>query len=336
MVSHTHPRQRKTRPMTIDDILKGKASVSISGHVRPDGDCVGSCMSVYNYIATHYPDMDVHVYLDPIPNIYKFMKNTDRIEQVDKKHIMEFDLFICLDCHEYSRLGDSAKVAKKAGEIFCVDHHLGEKEFAGESYIFPEASSACELVAELMPIDRVTEEIAECLYTGIVDDTGVFQYTSTSPSTMRKAAQLMEKGIPFSRIIEKTFFEKTYNQMRIFAHALLKARLHFDGRIISSYITKAEMEEFEVEPKHMEGIVSQLRDTKGVEVSIFLYETKNEGYKVSTRAGADCNINLAELCASFGGGGHAKAAGFQIHKTPDEAVSIIVEKVEKALLALEQ
>ena len=320
--------------MTIDQLLLNKKSVAVSGHVRPDGDCVGSCMSVYNYVSTYYPDIDVHVYLDPIPNIYKFMKNTDRIEQVDRENIPEYDLFVCVDCHEAGRLGDAGRVLKKAREVFCIDHHLGECGFPGDSYIFPEASSACELVAELMPIEKVTEEIAECLYTGIVTDTGVFQYPSTAPKTLRKAAELMEKGIPFSRIIEKTFFEKTYDQTMVFAHALLKSQLHMDGRIITSYISRAEMEQFNVEPKHMEGIVSQLRNTKDVDVAIFMYETTNEGYKVSTRAGADCDINLAEICSSYGGGGHAKAAGFLIHKKPKVAVELIVKRVSEALLAL--
>ena len=322
--------------MKLDDILDGKKSVAISGHVRPDGDCVGSCMAVYNYVTAYYPDMDAHVYLDPIPNIYKFMKNTDRIEQVDKANIPEFDLFICLDCHEAGRLGDSAKILKKANEIFTVDHHLGAYGYPGESYIFPEASSACELVAELMPIERVTEEIAECLYTGIVTDTGVFQYSATAPKTLRKAAELMEKGIPFSRIIEKTFFERTYDQMKVHAHAFTKSRLYMDGRIISTYITKSEMEEFHVEPKHMEGIASELRNTKGVDVCIFMYETDGDGFKVSTRAGSDCDINLAEICATYGGGGHAKAAGFQIHRPPKQAIEEIVGKVEEALLALDK
>ena len=320
------------RQMSLDNVLKGHRSVAISGHVRPDGDCVGSCMSIYNYISTYYPDIDVHVYLDPIPDIYKFMKNTEKIEQVDGEDLPVFDLFICVDCHEASRLGAAAKIFKLAKHSFCVDHHLGDNWLCEENYIFPEASSACELVGQILPKERITEEIAECIYTGIVTDTGVFQYESTSPDTLRMAAELMETGIPFSRIVDETFFQKTYNQTRIFGYALLKAKLHMGGRIISCYLTRAELDEYMVQPKHLEGIAAQLRETKGVDVALFLYQTDPEGsFKASTRASADCKINLAEICANFGGGGHAKAAGFQIKMEPEKAVEKIVSAVEKAL-----
>ena len=322
----------KKSQKNLDDILKGMRSVAISGHVRPDGDCVGSCMSIYNYVITYFPEIDVHVYLDPIPDIYKFMKNTERIEQVDKNDLPVFDLFIMVDCHDTGRLGDSAKIFKKAQYKFCVDHHLGDDRIADENYIFSEASSACELIGELMGRDKITKDIAECLYTGIVTDTGVFQYQATSPSPLRMAAELMETGIPFSRIVDETFFQKTYNQQRIFGYSLLKAKLHMEGRIMSLFLTKDELDEYQVLPKHLEGIAAQLRETKGVEVSLFLYQTDEDGgFKASTRASADCDINLAKICSRFGGGGHAKAAGFQIKMEPEKAVEKVVSVIEAEL-----
>ena len=319
----------------LDEIINNAGSVAISGHVRPDGDCVGSCMAIYNYIDTYYPNVDVHVYLDPIPDIYKFMKNTKKIEQVDKENLPVFDLFIMCDCHDTGRLGDPAKIFKKANRSFCVYHHLGDDRIADDNYIFPLASSASELVGELIPEDRLTKEIAECIYTGIVTDTGVFQYQSTAPSTHRMVATLMETGIPFSRIVDETFFQKTYNQQRIFGYSLLKAKLHFEGRIISLFLTKAELDEYQVLPKHLEGIAAQLRETKGVDVALFLYQTDDEGgFKASTRASASCDINLAEICSRYGGGGHAKAAGFQIKMDPVEAVKKVVSVIEKELIKL--
>ena len=321
--------------MNLDEKLSGVRSVAISGHVRPDGDCVGSCLSIYNYILEYFPEIDAHVYLEPIPNIYKFMENSDRIEQVDKDDIKAFDPFICVDCHDTGRLGDSGRVLKKAAHCFVIDHHIGKCTITDDYYIYPDASSACELISELMPMEKITKAIAECIYTGIMTDTGVFQYKSTAPKTMRVAAELMEKGIDFSRIVERTFFEKTYNQNRIMGHAILKSKLHANGRIVTSYITAKEMEEFGVAAKHMEGIVNQLGNTKGVDVSIFFYQTDPDGsFKASTRASADCSINLAEICASFGGGGHEKAAGFQMKKDPEEAIRLSVAAVEKKLLEL--
>jgi len=108
-----------------NELISNSKTVAISGHIRPDGDCVGSCMAVYNYIVTYFPEVEVHVYLDPIPNIFKFLKNTDKIEDI---HTLAentvFDLYIALDCSEGSRLGDACAFFEKATHTVCIDHHL--------------------------------------------------------------------------------------------------------------------------------------------------------------------------------------------------------------------
>ena len=315
--------------MRIDEILKGKKSVGISGHINPDGDCVGSVLGVYNYIDTYYPDVDLHVYLDPIPNIFKFLKNADRIETADPLAKISFDLFICCDCREKGRLGDAKVYFTNAKETLCIDHHLGQGKFATYEHIIPDASSACELVTDLMDMDRITKEIAECLYTGMVHDTGVFQYTCTSSRTMNIAGELMDKGIAYTEIIDSTFYEKTFDQNQILGEALLKAKLYANGKIIASYLSAEDMERHHVLPKHLDGIVSQLRSTKGVEVSVFMYQRGKSEYKVSTRAKGD--INLAEIASKFGGGGHAKAAGFTVYEKPQVSMKKIIKEIEKAL-----
>ena len=112
---------------------------------------------------------------------------------------------------------------------FCVDHHISNQNFADANYIFPEASSTCELVYELIDEEKITKEIAECIYVGIVHDTGVFQYSCTSAKTMNIAGRLMEMGIDFSRIVDKTYYEKTYEQNRILGQALVDSQLFLDG-----------------------------------------------------------------------------------------------------------
>ena len=108
---------------------------------------------------------------------------------------------------------------------------------------------------------------------GIIHDTGVFQYSSTSAKTMNVAGRLMNMGIDFTEIVDKTFYTKTYQQNRIMGQALVQSRLELGGAVITSVVTKEQMEEFEVLPKHLDGIVSQLRVTKDVEAAVFLYET---------------------------------------------------------------
>ena len=315
--------------MTNFDVYLADAdTVAIAGHVRPDGDCVGSCLATYNYIRTYFPHVKADLYLEPIPNIFKFLKNSEEIKN-ECPDDRSYDLFIAQDCGDASRLGMAAKYFESAEHTICVDHHVSNQNFAEHNYIFPGASSTCELIFELLPEERIDREIAECIYTGMVHDTGVFQYSCTSRKTMEIAGRLMERGINFSKIVEETFFTKTYNQNRIMGLALQKSKLHFDGKCISSVITKKEMEEYDVLPKHLDGIVSQMRSTKDVEVAIFLYELEDGEFKVSTRSRE--YVDLSVIAVKFGGGGHVRAAGFSMSGDPDGIIEQILSEVSGQL-----
>ena len=234
-------------------------------------------------------------------------------------------MFIALDCGDTGRLGNAAKYFEKAKKTVCIDHHVSNANFADLNYVFPEASSTCELVFELIDKEKLTKEIAECLYTGMVHDTGVFQYSCTSAKTMNIGGILMESGIDYSKIVDETFYTKTFNQNKILGKALLNSELYLDGQVILSCITQEEMKEYDVLPKHLDGIVNQLRITKDVRVAVFLYENEDGSYKGSLRVNDDTNV--AEIAAVFGGGGHVKAAGFSIEGPLD----VVVEKVIKAI-----
>ena len=192
----------------LNKILGGVKEIAIGGHVRPDGDCVGSCMGLRQYITENYPDKKVTVYLEEIPDSFQFLKGTEEIRSEIPENKV-YDLFICLDCGDKGRLGFSAPLFEQAAYTFCVDHHISNVSFAMDNVIRPDASSTSELVYELLDKKRISKETAEALYLGIVHDTGVFQYSCTSPDTMRAAAVLMEKGINAPEIIHDTFYEKT-------------------------------------------------------------------------------------------------------------------------------
>ncbi len=312
----------------LDSYLFGKKSVGISGHVRPDGDCVGSTLAVYNYICDNYPDITACLYLEQIPDIFKFLQRSEDIIN-DCCGERTFDLFIALDCGDAGRLGEAAKYFKGAKDTLCIDHHVSNQSFAADNYIFPEASSTCELVYELMEKERITRQIAECLYTGMVHDTGVFQYSCTSAKTMNIAGQLMEMGIDYPKIVDETFYTKTYAQNQILGQALLNARLFLDGRLIVSVVTAEEMERYGVLPKHMDGVVNQLRITKGVVVAALLYENEDGSFKGSLRVNGD--FNAVDAAAVFGGGGHVKAAGFTVDGPAEEAVARLVRVIEEKM-----
>lgn len=317
----------------LEDQLAGVKNAAIAGHIKPDGDCVGSCLAVYNYLKEYHPQIDVELYLEPIPNIFKFLSRSDEIiHTVDDAagEGQKFDLFIVLDCGDAGRLGDAAKLLACSKHVICIDHHISNAGFGDDGYIFPDASSTSELVFDLLPKERITKQIAECIYVGIVHDTGIFQYSCTSSKTMRTAGFLMDTGIDFSKIVDKTYMEKTYEQNLILAKALEKSRLHLDGKCISSIITSEDMEHCHALPKHLEGIVAQLRATKGVEAAIFLYQKNDGEYKISFRSSSDA-VNVAEIAMQFGGGGHIRAAGASTKQRPEECLEQILALVQTQL-----
>lgn len=303
-------------------------TVAVAGHVRPDGDCIGSCLAVYNYIDTWFPEVQADVYLEPIPNIFKFLKHADHIHNSCEKD-QAYDLCIVLDCGDTGRLGEAVRYFNTAAKTLCIDHHVSNASFADENYIVPEASSTSELVFGLLEEARITREIAECIYVGMVHDTGVFQYSCTSAKTMNIAGVLMEKGINFSQIVDKTFYEKTFAQNQILGQALLNSRLLADGKVIAATVSQQEMEQFQVLPKHLDGIVVQLRVTKGVEAAVFLYENEDHTWKVSMRSNGKADV--AAIAMNHGGGGHVRAAGANMTGKPWEIIAEICKEIEGQL-----
>lgn len=310
----------------LNKMLADAETVAIGGHVRPDGDCVGSCLGLYQYICDNFKDKKVDVYLEEIPESFQFIEAAKEIRHEIPDEQIRYDLFICLDCGDKDRLEFSEPLFDAAKHTFCVDHHISNPAFAEENYIIPDASSTSELICRLLEGDKMSLETASALYMGIVHDTGVFQYSCTSPETMRIAAGLLEKGVDGPKIIQDTFYEKTYAQNQILGRALLESIIFMDGACIASYVKNNVMEFYGVTPKDLDGIVSQLRVTKGVEVAIFMYEQKANVYKVSLRS--KDRVDVSSIAQYFGGGGHKKAAGFTMHGSPYDVLNNLSEQIE--------
>ena len=307
--------------LKLDEILQGVKRAGIAGHVRPDGDCTGSCLALYQYLRMYYPKVSTDVYLEEIPNSFHMLTGADEI----RHELPEDTGYDALDCGDTKRLGFAGTLFEQAKKTVCIDHHVSNLAFADVNQIVPDASSTSELIYDLLEKERITKEIAEALYLGIVHDTGVVQYSCTKPSTMEAAAELLRKGIDGPKIIEKTFYEKTYAQNQVLGKALLESIRLMDGKVIFSYITKKSMNFFGVKAKDLEGIVSQLRVTTGVEAAIFLYELESGEFKVSLRSKE--KVDVSKVAQYFGGGGHVRAAGLTFRGTVHDAVNNIVGQV---------
>ena len=316
--------------MVLADLLKGKRRIALGGHVRPDGDCVGSTMGLYLYLKEQYPDIETDLYLEEVPQAFQIIHHTEEVK-TELPEAGAYDLFICLDCGDIKRLGCFSTLFEQAGETACIDHHISNEAFADYNYIVPDASSTSELVFTLLEEEKISRECAEALYMGIAHDTGVFQYSCTSPETLEIAAKLLRKGIDGNEIIDKTYYEKTYVQNQILGKALLESMLILNKRCIVSVVTMKDMEFFQAAPSDLEGIVSQLRQTKDCEVALFLHEISFHTFKVSLRSKG--TVDVSKIAQHFGGGGHVRAAGCTLKGTSHDVINNVSSQI---LLQLNQ
>ena len=317
-----------SRMFNLKELLEGKQSVALGGHVRPDGDCVGSTMGLYLYLKENFPQIETDLYLESVPEAYSMIRHTDAV----KSELPEgkiYDLFICMDCGDLQRLGFSQKLFIESKQTACIDHHVSNEAFADVNYIVPDASSTSELVYNLLDYDKMSLETAEALYMGIAHDTGIFRYSCTSPETMEAAAQLMRKGVDTAKITDRTYYEKTYVQNQILGRALLESIMVLDQRCIVSVVRLKEMEFFQAKPSDLEGIVSQMRQTKGVEVAMFLHETAPQTFKVSLRSKE--RVDVSRIAKYFGGGGHVRAAGVTMKGSVHDVINNLTALIEKQL-----
>lgn len=310
----------------ISEILDGVKTMGIAGHVRPDGDCVGSCMALYLYIKEWYPEIQADVYLEQPKPVFHHIDCMDEIKSRIGEP-KEYDLFVTCDVSARDRLAIAGEYFNTAKKTVCIDHHVSNLGFAQINHVKGDISSACEVLYGLLDPEKVDRPVATAIYTGMAHDTGVFQYSSTSPETMRIAGELMKTGFDFSRIIDESFYQKTYIQNQVMGRVLAESIMLQDGKCIVGYMRKKDMDFYGVEGKDLDGIVSQLRLTAGVEVAMFLYELETQNFKVSLRSNG--NVDVSKIAVYFGGGGHTRAAGCDLCGSMYDVINNITAQIEK-------
>lgn len=308
----------------LEEIEKA-GTIAIGGHVRPDGDCIGSCMGLYGYIMDNYAGKDVTVFVEDIPASFEYLKKSEALEKKGEK----YDLFISLDCGSPDRLGDAEAIFREAERTVNIDHHISNTEFAEKNHVEAKASSTSEVICSLLDMDKIRFFAAQAFYTGIVHDTGVFKHSNTGMRTMEIAGKLMQKGIPFGQIIDESFYQKTYRQLQIMGRCLLESVRIMDGKCLFSVVSKRVMEFYDAKPSDLDGVIDQLRTTDGVEVAILLTQKETVEYKVSMRSNQI--VDVSKIATFFGGGGHIRAAGCTIKGSAFDVINNITEHIEKQL-----
>lgn len=310
----------------LEQALENKRTAVILGHVNPDGDCIGSCLGLYNYLTENFEGLSVTVYLESMGKKFSYLKGYDQVRS-EMEPERKFDLCITLDASDVQRLGAFAPYLAQAGDSLCIDHHITNTGLARQNVIESGASSASEVLYGLLDPKKISRATAECLYTGIVHDTGVFKYSNTSGKTMEIAGSLMEMGIDFPKIIDESFFMKSYGQARLHGLAVLNSRVILDGRLIYTVVTMDELNQFGCTVKATDGIIDQLRVVDGIECAVLLYETGNpDEYKVSLRTNS--RLDVSRIAMAFGGGGHVKAAGCTMKGEPERIIEEICGQVK--------
>ena len=298
----------------ITEEVRNAGSIAVSGHIRPDGDCVGSVMGLYLYLKKELPEAEVDVYLEKPAEIFDCISHIEDIKSefnnVDTGKI--YDVFIVLDCAD-DRLGEVRALYEKARKKINIDHHISNPGCGDVRIVEPERSSTAELLYDLMDPAAVDEEIARALYIGIIHDTGVLRYSNTAPHTLQVVSELIKFGFDFSKIIDDTFYEKTYVQTQIMGRAILESVRFMHDKCIVSMVSRRMMDFYQVTPQDLDGIVNQLLAVKGVECAIFMYEIRTLEYKISMRSKG--RVDVAGVAMRFGGGGHVRAAGCTMNGT---------------------
>ena len=181
--------------------------IGISGHIRPDGDCVGAVLGLKQYLGKCLPDAQIKVFLERPSDIFR---EIDGFEEINSDFPEEeaFDVYFALDCGA-ERLGGAEKYYRTAAKKINIDHHISNTGTGDLNYIQPQVGSTCELLYDLMEPEYLDSNIAMALYIGIIHDTGVFQYSNTTPATLEKGAKLISYGFDFPRLIQETFYQKT-------------------------------------------------------------------------------------------------------------------------------
>ncbi|MBQ6544250.1 MAG: bifunctional oligoribonuclease/PAP phosphatase NrnA [Lachnospiraceae bacterium] len=311
----------------ISEVIGNAGCIAVAGHLHPDGDCAGSVLALSAYLKKEFPGIPVDTYLEEMPSCFDYLPGMEGIKSEDDGGSP--DLLFLLDTSAPDRVGAAPGILARAKRVVLIDHHISNPGFGDLNVIEPDKSSASEVLYTLLDPEKIDLPCAAALYTGIVHDSGIFRYSCTGPETLRIAADLISRGVPFTRIIEKTFEERSYTETRILGEALRTARLFAGGRAVISSVTRETMLHFGAEKRDVDGVVAELRKTAGCEAAVFLYPA-DTGYKASLRSRSF--LDVSKVAALFGGGGHIRAAGCSMDMDLAGAESLLMKAVEEALV----
>src|SRR3954447_2089921 len=301
-------------------------------HENPDGDALGSLLAMT--LALRQLGKDVEMYLSgntPLPREYGFMALDGLLRELPND--TEDRVLVAVDCAKADRIGPDPAPVERAKLVVDIDHHHDNTRFGAVNLIVADASSTGEILRDVLrELDvEITSDIAEPLYVALVTDTGRFQYASTTPKSLRLAAELVEAGADVHAVFQQVYESIEFAKLKLTARALERARVLEGGRIVVSYLLRTDFAEVGAAEPYSEGIIDYLRAVEGAELAVLIREPPRDSgptHKGSLRASVD-ELDVSAIARLFGGGGHPQAAGFSTEQSVDE----ITETVRQGFLA---
>jgi phosphoesterase RecJ-like protein len=308
----------------VDAIAEAEVAV-ISCHIHPDGDALGSALALHRALANAGRDA-LASFSEPftVARHYRFLTGLDRLVPPDQVP-RDADLFLCFDAGSLDRLGSLTDAFEGAARTVVVDHHASNTRFGDVNLIDPASPASAVLCRELLrrldlPLDT---EIATALYTGLVTDTGRFQYQATTPETHLLAAELLAAGVQQYEVAKAVFETNDIRYLRLVADALARITQVPEASLVWTRVGLADLAAHGVDMDETEGLIDLVRTDETSDVAAVLKEQPEGGYKVSLRSKGATDVGT--LATAFGGGGHKYAAGFSSDLDADKIVADLVK-----------
>jgi len=310
------------------EVLRKAPKVALFSHVSPDGDCLGSMLAIG--LALEKMGKEVLFYNpNPVPSNLMFLPGSSRISQQLPDPQPETLVFV--DCTDLGRVNLLMSDISKGSTVLNLDHHVSNQHFGHVNWVDAQASAVGELALTLINLlgAEIDSDIATNLYTAIVTDSGCFQYSNTTANTHRLTANLLDIGIDLANIHHSIFDQRPLSQIRLLQYALNGLEIYAEGQLALMTLSSEDFLKSGAEQELSEGLVNHARSIAGVEAAVLLKEVGPLEIRVGLRSNLWLNVN--EIAAQFGGGGHNRAAGCTFRVQIAEAKQRIISAIEEAL-----
>lgn len=314
-----------------DKIVKESKNILIFSHINPDGDTLGTMCALRSAIYKQYKKKATMLVLSKIPKIYEFLPNINEaktLDMIDKSR--EYDLAIAVDVASLDRLVNSQIIFEKAKFSVNIDHHGTNNNYGDLAFVEPKASSSGEVLYKILKKIgwEIDLECATSIYTAILTDTGGFRFENTNAQVFKIAAELTEIGINPKTLYKQCYESKTKENVLFQNYCISKAIFSPDNKIAHTIVYKKDMEKFHVGDDATDGIAEALRAIITTDVSFVVREIDGKTCKISMRSK---NIDVAQICSKFNGGGHKFAAGCTIKSSGEESVKKLLAEINKEI-----